>query len=357
MISLFQILVQSADKALERQNKNGSMPSGHNGPYFDPETPVRNTCHWLITFLKVFEITKVSKYLEAANKCIDYIVGQKTLYNYCHRTKEGKDKCNGLIGPAWVMEALLISSKKLNRKDLSDIAAEIFLIHKYDTNLNLWHRIEIDGSILSIDWTFNHQLWFASIASMFCKENYPEIHKTVSIFTEKINSHLEIYQNGLICHALENKLNLAKRIRHLVSAIKKIFVKNEVEISKAIAYHQFNLYALAILKENCPELSIFKSNKFARSLKFIESKEYENGLKNNKFGFGYNVAGIEVAYILECFINDSRDKQKYWLEKQFRTNYNFEKKSLCMKTEDPETLSARLYEATRVSDIKLFLEF
>ena len=42
-ITLYECLIKSAKKALSLQQNDGSMLAGHNGSYFDPETPVRNT--------------------------------------------------------------------------------------------------------------------------------------------------------------------------------------------------------------------------------------------------------------------------------------------------------------------------
>ena len=47
MIRLWDLIVKSADKGKELQAGDGSMPAGHNGPHNDPETPVRNTAHWI----------------------------------------------------------------------------------------------------------------------------------------------------------------------------------------------------------------------------------------------------------------------------------------------------------------------
>jgi len=69
----------------------------------------------------------------------------------------------------------------------------------------------------------------------------------------------------------------------------------------------------------------------------------------------YNVAGIEMAYILKTFKKNSEKLQKYWLEKQFKRNYNFKKSMLCNNTDDSETLSARIYEATRLDNLELNL--
>ena len=55
-MTLYDILVKSALAGIALMQDDGSMPNGHNGPYGDPETPVRNTAHWSITFAKAYEI-------------------------------------------------------------------------------------------------------------------------------------------------------------------------------------------------------------------------------------------------------------------------------------------------------------
>ncbi|HRY82213.1 MAG TPA: glycosyltransferase [Candidatus Moranbacteria bacterium] len=352
-INLNDVLTDSAEKALLEQKEDGSMLSGYNGPYFHPETPIRNTSHWLVSFLKAYNITGEEKYLKASERCINYLVENKPEFNYCQRTFKGKDKCNGLIGPAWVMEAFLIASKEINRRDLSDLASDIFCLHEFDEKLGLWHRREIDGEILSIDWTFNHQLWFAAIGSMFDKKLYPKIHNQIKIFIEKLPVNFGIYKSGLIWHPVSKIPLKIESFERFLELFKNLIINKEKNINKAIGYHQFNLYAFAILKENYPNLSFWQSKKFQKALKFIESEEYEKGLINNKFGFDYNVAGIEMAHTLKVFKKNSEELQKYWLKKQFQRNYDFEKKMLCKNTDDPETLSARIYEATRLDSIVL----
>ncbi len=73
-MNLYDVVLLSASSALSMQKGDGSMPSGWNGPYHQSETPVRNTAHWLITFLKAYEITNDAGYKEAAEKCAEYLL-------------------------------------------------------------------------------------------------------------------------------------------------------------------------------------------------------------------------------------------------------------------------------------------
>lgn len=352
-MSLEELLLQSATKALKKQSTDGSMPAGFNGPHQHSETSVRNTCHWLITFLKVYKITNDKKFLNASEKCINYFLEEKKRYKYnlLHRNFEGRDKCNGLVGPAWTMEALIIASKELKRKDISNLARDIFLLHKFDRKKGLWYRREVTGEILGIDWTFNHQLWFAAIGSMLDKKEYPEVHKQIEVFIKKLAKNFTIYKNGLIWHRVALIPLGLKGIKTILLNIKTLTVNKKIEIYRAIGYQSFNLYGFAILKKNYPDLDFWNSEKLKKAISFLETKEFEKGLEDNKYGFDYNVAGIEVAYILQTFKENSEDLQRYWLEKQFQRNYDFEKCMLSKNTIDPETLSARIYEVTRLNSL------
>jgi len=72
-MNLYTLLTHSAQAALDLQRPDGSMPPGHNGLYHDPETPVRNTAHWLLTFQKVYQITQVDAYRQAVQKALRYL--------------------------------------------------------------------------------------------------------------------------------------------------------------------------------------------------------------------------------------------------------------------------------------------
>ncbi len=353
-MQLYEILLQTADKALEIQRKDGSMPAGSNGPHNHHSTPVRNTCHWLITFLKVYKITNDKKFLEAAEKCVVYLLEEKKKYkyNYPQRNLKGRDRCNGIIGPAWVIESLIIASREMRREDLSDLAYTILLMHEFDEEKGLWYGREIDGSIIT-NWTFNQQLWLTAVASMFSKKSYPEAHKRVNIFVSKIDDKIALYKNGLIWQAVALVPWNLFGLKALLLGIRTKTTKRREEIRKAIGYHQFNLYGFGILKENYPDFSFWNSEKFRKVLEYSESKKYREGLENNEYGFGYNVAGIEMAYVLSVFKKESEDLQRTWLEEQFLRNYDFKKRLLCKNTKDPETLSARIYEATRLRNINI----
>ena len=66
LIRLRDLIADSGQVALGLQSADGSMPAGYNGPYYDEETPVRNTAHWAITFMRCHEHTGKNEFKIAA---------------------------------------------------------------------------------------------------------------------------------------------------------------------------------------------------------------------------------------------------------------------------------------------------
>ena len=135
------------------------LQPGHNGPYNDPETPVRNYGHWLITFSKCFEVTGEQKYLDKINELADYIILKESRpfgFSFHHRSKEGKDKCNGLVGQ--------VSGKRLlvNRKSFNVLSNQTKVVLKDRLLAKRLVRVGIEiesfmGLPQDIEWCVDHQ--------------------------------------------------------------------------------------------------------------------------------------------------------------------------------------------------------
>ena len=79
--------------SIELQANDGHMPAGHNGPYRDPETPVRNTSHYLISFIRAWELTLDERFKAAANKCLELaswarVLSERLHFSLPHETRE-----------------------------------------------------------------------------------------------------------------------------------------------------------------------------------------------------------------------------------------------------------------------------
>ena len=105
-----ELLIKSARKGLEILDKDsGAFPPGENGPHKQITTPVRNTAHWVKILLYGYKTTGDNVFLLAAIKSLEYLLSDDVRpggYTYINRDYKNGDKCNGVIGQAWPIEAL-----------------------------------------------------------------------------------------------------------------------------------------------------------------------------------------------------------------------------------------------------------
>jgi hypothetical protein len=201
-MTLHELVTQIACSQLGFQLSDGSMSTGHNGPYYDQETPVRNTGHWLITFGKIYQLTNEVKYKKAVQLAANYLASDAARPNqasFWHRKSTTSDKCNGLVGAAWTFEALVEASKVLEDSKYHHLAEEVFFQHSFNSKRGLWHRLEIDGVVGRIDQTVNHQLWFATTSSMLIGNSNrgQEIEARIKRFLDMLPTNMAIFDNGL----------------------------------------------------------------------------------------------------------------------------------------------------------------
>lgn len=374
-MKLNDFIILTAEKALQLQNKDGSFPAGHNGPYNDPETPVRNSSHWLITFAKCFEITGKTIFKKKVVELAEYLYSKDARpygYSFYHRKKKTKDKCNGLIGQAWTFEALYEASKTLGDPKYIKLSEDVFFQHPFNENAGLWHCLEIDGKILPLDLTFNHQLWFAASISLCDDAKNKEIARRVNRFLDCLKKNVTVLNNGLIYHAIEElpssdiagNMKLKEKIinssRQILAILKGEKNSREKMIYKSVGYHAFNMYAFTTLKQQIPAHNFWSSESFIKTLNYLLADDYKTGLDDNKYGYPYNPPGFEVPYSLGLLEDIDREKIKeisqWWLNEQIRRCYSKKTGKMDKHTLDPVALTARIYEATRLPNLEVIIQ-
>lgn len=376
-MQLLDIITNLAEKKIDELQKSGHINNGHNGPYYDEETPVRNTAHWAVTFSVLYNIFKEEKYYKALEKCGEYLLSKEArpmnATFYC-RKNPNKDFSNGTIGQAWAIEGLAAAYSVTRNEKFIEIAKEVFLLHPFDWNYNLWKIVNVDGSYRGFDFTFNHQLWFAASGIIILSmTNDPEIEKRCTRFFEDIDEIFNTYKNGLIRHGIQPKLSKVDNIKTKLKFIRDKYNKYKNNISmeyKENGYHLFNIYAFAIIKAHGYDINLFNNSIFKESLRYcfnndlyewLEHKERKldlNSMPNvkrdkiNIYGYSYNAPGFELPYIYKVFSKELEDIDEKFInnviEKQINYTYDQNKISFCKNTEDPNTLEARLYEYIRV---------
>lgn len=374
MYGTHDLIVETAHKGVSLLDERGAAPAGHNGPYNDPETPVRNTAHWLVTFSKAYDITGDDSFRDAIADAVDYLLSKDARpngYTFHCRNIDGKDSCNGLIGQAWAIEGLAAAANQGIRTDRAlAVARNVFTIHPFHMDVGLWRTVEPTGKVKRFDLTYNHQLWFAAAGAQLATAGVSEVDRQVKRFIERLERLTDVNSEGLIRHPLRpgftaseylSYLNsiarcwlLAPTALHALSAIDSTRRNDLYE--KAWGYHSFNLHALAILAEHYPASPAWDSSILQRTIDLISDLKYQLKIYYNTYGYSYNLAGIENAYALEVFgkVGD-RDEQQEWIEKQLNACYDPESKLLTNETPDPATHAARIYELTYLPDIDIKL--
>ena len=356
---LDELIVRTSDAALALQGEDGAFPPGHNGPYGDPETPIRNTAHWTISLAKAFEITGDRRYRDAARRAIEFVLrpeARPMRATYLCRTNPEKDLCNGVIGQAWIIESLAVAARALDDDRCWASARDLFQLHPFSAQQGLWRRVNVDGSLGTVDNTFNHQLWFAAAGALTDSDPAGAIGSTVVHFLDRaLAGTLRTHRSGRVRQAVgpDGPSTIAKGwIRALLAPATGRRLRAAMA-RKEIGYHAFNLHGFALLFRQFPEHPIWTSSRFARILGFVHTHGFESSLEN-PFGGPYNPVGFETAVAAETFAGRAglaAAAAGGWIERQLDGFYDGTSGLMCHNTSDPNTLAARFYEVTRLVDL------
>lgn len=370
--TLHNFVNTASERALSLQKVDGSMPAGQNGPYRHPETPVRNTAHWLITFAHMLRRTGEIRFFDAVSAAANYLLSEDARpYGYTHhcRTASGSDRCNGLIGPAWVLEALSEATPLLSDDRFAEAASGLFLLHPFDDETGLWTRIDIDGSNVGPDETFNHQLWFASCAARLLpvvnEVTAQTIDYRVRRFLQRVPKNLVLYDDGVIFHSLRPPSLTRSRLprsafafrKELVHRVKFLpvvskYMKRKLR-SKSIGYHHFNTYAFATLREFMPRHDFWESAHIASIVDVLHREVFQAAMLHSKYGYPYNSPVFLIPYSLERLCGLSADSIVDAVESWKKGHMQYFGVAFghnaSARTPDPATFEARLYELTRFS--------
>lgn len=358
-----------ADYGIREQSPDGSMPSGCNGPWRDSVTPVRNTAHWNITFLEAYNETADESYYESAKLCTNYLLSDVARPNgtVWHHRNSSMSKTNGLIGQAWTIESLCRSTKAGVDDRASETVREAIDAHPFNERLGAWEYVDLNGDSQGVMFTLNQQIWFTAMVKRASNlVTGIDFDNEVEVFLDNLEDLLVNANTGGFQHTMSFPNNVVKLLEYIKENVRqqrvpqsilrkfrhreKIFAKE-----RRIGYHTFCLTGLAILAEQCPSHDIWKSDVIRNGLEYATSNTYYMAVQNNKYGFQYNVPGLEIPYIFRVFseINGEdipKGLESKWISTQFEKHYDTTRNILGLNTVDPETLSARMYESTRISN-------
>lgn len=356
---LFELIQTVADKVaglcIRLPRNRAYVPGGMNGPYFDVETPVRNTAHWLVVYSILSRHSDDWRYRELAEQFLNFLI-QPDVYRergiYIHRQKKGKDWSNGVIGQAWIIEALSIAAETPGM-DEARVHAKKYAILSFDKKVSAWNRPKLASFNEQIDYTLNHQLWYAAaVAEANSDQKLDEVE---AFLTTLDRGGFRIRKNGRISHLLHS--NASAKGLLLQARYKLLYKRNYKSVSeKETGYHLYNLFPLARLKAIYPDHSFFSNARLKRALMYCVSYDFLNSLKSNRYSYPYNSPAFEFPLILDHFHDEfnrifssvSGEKIKEELEKQlnYQLEVTFDEGTglFSRSNPDPITLTSRIYE-------------
>lgn len=331
---------------------DGKFAAGHNGLYFDPETPIRNTSHFACLISRIYKLKKDKELLLCLADIKGYFESLSNVeFTHQYRNKNGKDKSNGLIGTAWHVEGLLALYEVFNEEWIVDYAIRQYKLYSFNHLQGYWDNIiEPDGTSLPADRTLNHQIWFAAILAKLLKvKTDKHLLECLNIFCKKLNNNHYCFPNGRFYHTMKVDNFFTK------TAVKRI-LKPDYRLDmkiKEVGYQGFNLLGLHILSNNRKICCASLNKIIAKGYSFTSTKTYKRSIVNNKYGSSYNPIEIELAVIDSL---NSRGELAYkrissFIDKFF-PNGEFESTG----TPDNKTLNARIYELVYLQDHH-FLDF
>lgn len=351
---------------------------GINGPYDDPETKVRNLSHLIvITSIEILKYDN-SDLIETLSCMGSELISLRNSQNiYCMREKEGKDQCNGVIGHAWVLEAYYYLYKVIKDREYLTIADSIIGNHEFSYKLGLWGRPGMGSDDRAIDYTLNHQLWFAaSLAEINTELKSDEYENQVNVFLKKLNHNMKLSKQGKVAHEIYSKIGrkyaFKSKIKRVVNMSQDILGLKSYAY-KEVGYHVFNLMAIARLFNENTDCSFWDSSKIKKAFSYVNKRSYLTELESdnvtldasfknkidkaeektiNIYGYPYNVPGFELLYVDKIFDNQIKKVTlEYCIKRQFELTYDGNEKRFQNRCHDKVVINYRVYEYYRYLEV------
>lgn len=282
------------------------MAAGTNGSYGDYDTPVRNTAHWLVSFCLASRLLGDAELRRAAERALSYLLACCAHFpgSVIMRHAKGKDRSNGVLGPAHIVEALFYAWKVLDRSDARDAALTLIGRHPFDPQYRCWKRITPRGKATTIDDTFNHQLYYSAAIGLFARE-VPAARAEVEAFCAGLGYSFAVSPEGRIRHAIPMQRGVKGWLQAALSSARG---GNKAMAAKEANYHSYNLYAFSLLAGSGVDIPLLGTPQWSAAERFADSAPVRSrlALENCADGLpsGTETAACDVAFFRQTFQPD-----------------------------------------------------
>lgn len=355
----YQLLECSANAAIAIQRSDGSFPPGKNGAYNQNLTPVLTTSNWLATFARVWNLNGESRFRESAEAAADYLCsrGVRPFDKTFKVLRSGSHPTLRLFGQAVPIRQLAIAGRLLGRRDLVELANEVYELHPFCERMGLWSALDLRGNRLEIPFELHHQLGFADAARELMSEF--ELAKThVDIFLDGIGDVLRTRECGL----LNTFLYPGFSEMLLTSSLKRV-IKNRILLiqrrrsthqrEKDLAYLPVLGEILAKLNRSVPDHDLWGTADVKTPIQFIRTEELQRSIKLKPPNFGSFLPAISHALALSTFSEASSNEIRFWIEVDVHRTLDQDPGLLTKGTIDPHLQASHVYRLAELQEIKL----
>jgi len=362
-ITTYELLERSASTAIELQREDGSFPPARNGVYDEQETPLRTTARWLTVLAAVFDQTNNGVYADAADDAVDFLLSDTVRpHGFTFKARhQGNDFCDGLVGQAGAIQALVRAGNILNRKDAIDVAIEVFTTLPFNNELGLWEVVEVDGTKQSFDRTLNHQLLFASAGVQLITDS-EQIHQDVQTFLDQLPHIMHTHDDGVVRHYIRPPVTTAiksvvRGSRHWPllqnEAVYHYYARSSDRRLKEIGYHTTVLGAVSRIKRKLPNHSIWDQQPIQSALQFTNASQYKKQVREQYSPYGSMLPGIGYARILDAFEEPSVETLHKWVQIDIDRAYDPETGLLTKDAVDPVFQSSCVNSLVELPEIPI----
>jgi hypothetical protein len=342
-------LVAAAAQAVETMTSGGAMPPGRNGAYGDPETPIRNTSHWLISFCFAWRLTGEPKFRDSAEKALSYLLSilAQTPGGLLMRHAGKKDRTNGVLGQAFVIEALYYASITFDDSKAHDAAVSLAKLHQFDPKRGVWRRTSPSGTEMSPDGTFNHQLYFAAAVGLVAGYD-SGLRSCVDRFLAGLSHNLRVRSDGRIVHQLPRPQG---NVRGFVDQLGMRRPDSNL-LRKEADYHLYNMYAFSVLHEYGSDVPSKNREAWNKAAKFVCGAEVRARLESHFWADGLR-SGMETI-ACDLYLYSARLENAPSEIERVTEFYDYTAgpdRSFSVVSPDPVTQRARSYRYWRIFEV------
>ncbi len=354
-----------ADNLVHLDASTALFPGGRNGPYFDLESPVRNSAHALCAMSVAYSITGDTSFATEGRSLAGFLLTDQAFSlgsHAVHRQKHPKDWCNGVIGPAWLIESLAWAGELLGLPQASERARELALSQPFDREAALWRRRDPKRGVGGADRTLNHQVYFAAAAAAATRSSAEGPVRSVDAFLDHLaTGGFRVHADGLIVHHVprndESPTSLRGARERLLRVARNSPTVHRLRGNSAgtapdarerdHGYHLYSLFSLANLRTFAPDHKFWRSSELLQALSFVTRPGWLASLDANRYAYPYNGPGLELPLIARLFADlepQLPDLAAEALREQINRTWDAPTQQFARTTDDRLTLAARSYE-------------